>query len=112
MISLFAVMTAFPFLSNAPIYSFPGSIPPSTSITKSIESSFKMSSNLSTNISAEIGLFLLLSFTKTFFTFNPTIPLSRSIRRVITAEPIFPAPRTATLNVLFSIISKDKCYSD
>jgi hypothetical protein len=29
----------------------------------------------------------------------------------MTAEPILPAPSTATLNVLFSIISKDKCYS-
>ena len=92
------------------MYSLPGSTPPRTSITRSIESSFKMSSKLSVRISSGMSLFLLLSFTKTLFTFNPTIPLSKFMRREITAEPILPAPITATLNVLFSIFSKDKCY--
>ena len=110
MISLFAVITAFPFFSNASIYSFPGSIPPRTSMTKSIESSFKISSKLSVNKSFEISRALFVSRTKIFLTFNPTIPLSKSIRRATTAEPILPAPKTATLNELFSIFSKDKCY--
>ena len=39
-----------------------------------------------------------------------TISLSNSCIRVITAEPIFPAPKTAIENVLFCIFSKDKCY--
>ena len=55
MISLFAVITAFPFFSKASMYSFPGSIPPRTSMTKSMESSFKISSKLSVNKSFEIS---------------------------------------------------------
>ena len=110
--SLLAVITAFPLLRSDFMYSFPGSTPPSTSMTKSIVSSFKISVKSSVNISLEISLFLLVSLTNTFTIFNSTISLSKFIRRVTTAEPILPAPNTATLNDLFSIFSKDKCYLD
>ena len=107
--SLLAVITAFPLLRSAFMYSFPGSIPPSTSITKSIESSFKISSKLSVTISVLKVLSLDISETKTLLRSISTISLSRFSRRLITAEPILPAPKTATEYDLFFIISKDKC---
>ena len=48
--------------------------------------------------------------TKTLERFILITSLSRCSNREITAEPIFPAPKTATVYELFFIISKDKCY--
>ena len=92
------------------MYSFPGSTPPRTSITRSIESSFNMSSKLSVKRSLLTPLSLDVSLTKTFFKSSFKTLSSSSCKRVNTAEPIFPAPKTAIENVLFCIFSKDKCY--
>ena len=107
--SLLAVITAFPLLRSDFIYSFPGSTPPSTSMTKSIESSFKITSKLSVSKSVLKVLSLDISETKTLLRLMLTIALSRFSRRSITAEPILPAPSIATVYELFCIISKDKC---
>ena len=66
-ISLLAVITDFPLLNKAFIYSLPGSIPPSTSITKSMESSLKISSKLSVSHPLSISLAFERSDTSTFF---------------------------------------------
>ena len=112
MISLFAVITDFPFCKSSFMYSFPGSTPPKTSITKSIFSSLAISLKSSVIRFESKSLSLVESETKTLERFILITSLSRCSNREITAEPIFPAPKTATVYELFFIISKDKCYFD
>ena len=78
------------------MYSLPGSTPPSTSITKSIESSSTISLISSVNKLLSTALSFEISETRTFVTLISTMSVSSSCKRVITAEPIFPAPNTAT----------------
>ena len=110
MISLFAVITDFPLLSDDLIYALPGSIPPRTSITTSISLSLRISSKLSVRRLLSMFLSLLTSETKTFFSVRFSSVLSIVKRRSITAEPIFPAPSTAILTFDLLIISKNRCY--
>ena len=92
------------------MYSFPGSTPPKTSITKSIFLSFAISLKSSVVRFESKLLSLVESDTKTLERFILITSLSSCCNRDITAEPIFPAPKTATEYELFFIISKDKCY--
>ena len=92
------------------MYPFPGSTPPRTSITKSIFSSLAISLKSSVKRFLSKSLSFVASLTKTFERFMSRSSLSRCNNRDITADPIFPAPKTATLYDLFFIISKDKCY--
>ena len=108
--SLFAVITDFPFCNNVLMYPFPGSTPPRTSIIKSIFSSLTISLKSSVKRFLSKSLSFVASLTKTFERFMSRSSLSRCNNRDITADPIFPAPKTATFYDLFFIISKDKCY--